>query len=256
MNFTNTKVMNFEGAFRGMRNPMNSWALSDSDLSPDGCRFDGSMSPGEPKECKTCPYFDGFGRECLPKIGENDLKLAQRLIRAGTEHRKFMRQIMVCVDITAPLYWWKEFDTYKVGTTANSTSTMHKIASSNISLDSFETDDMSDLYFGDYDGNMFFNSMDYVNVHLEFLNMLQRRFNETNDFRYWKELIRWLPESWQQTRTVTLNYENLLSMCRQRKGHKLVEWEAFRNWAKSLPCAQELIFFDVKKGNDAERDSA
>ena len=157
-------------------------------------------------------------------IGENDLGLAQRLIKSGSEHRKFMRQIFVSVDITGPLYWWKEFDTYKVGTTANSTSTMHKLASTPITAECFEIDDYnSDL---DYDGT---------------------KLGDVIDKAYWKELIRWLPSAWQQTRTVTMTYENLLAMCSkgQRRFHKLTEWsKSFIDWARTLPYAQELIFPD------------
>lgn len=214
MKFRNTKVMNFENAFRGMRNPKNSWAKSDS--------YSG---------------INGF------VIGKNDMKLAQALIKAGSEHRKFMRQIFVSVDITAPLYWWKEFDTYKVGTTSNSTSTMHKLATTPITLDCFEIDD--------YDNSIFVNKeeIDYL---IQFLESLRTKYLDTKDKRYWKELIRWLPESWLQTRTVTMTYENLFVMCSkgQRRFHKLNEWSGqdnasvpnFISWARSLLYAQELIF--------------
>jgi len=216
MKFEHTQVFNFEGAFRGLRNPKNSWSKSDSYYQTS---------------CIDMPtnYI----------IGAKDMKLAQQLISGGSEHRKFLRQIMVCVDITAPLYWFKEFDTYKVGTTANSTSTMHKIASAPITLDCFEIGDYAPETLG---GN--------VRVHIEsglipLLEDLRQKFNETGDKRYWKELIRWLPESWLQTRTITMNYENLLSMVHQRKNHKLVEWkESFIEWARSLPYAKELIFYN------------
>lgn len=219
MKFVHTKVMNFENAFRGMRNPKNSWAKSDS--------YSG---------------INGF------VIGKNDMKLAQTLIKAGSEHRKFMRQIFVSVDITAPLYWWKEFDTYKVGTTSNSTSTMHKLATTPITLDCFEIDD--------YDNSIFVNKeeIDYL---IQFLESLRTKYLDTKDKRYWKELIRWLPESWLQTRTVTMTYENLFAMCSkgQRRFHKLNEWSGqdntsvpnFISWARSLPYAQELIFIDELK---------
>ena len=175
-------------------------------------------------------------------IGENDLGLAQRLIRSGSEHRKFMRQIFVSVDITGPLYWWKEFDTYKVGTVANSTSTMHKLASTPITRECFEIDDYNaDL---DYDG---VRLGDMIDKHIEFLESMRVKYLETKDKEYWKELIRWLPSSWQQTRTVTMTYENLLAMCSkgQRRFHKLTEWsESFIDWARELPYAQELLFID------------
>lgn len=213
MRFYNTKVMNFDGAFRGMRNPMNSWALSDSDFSDTE----------------------------RPVIGEKDMELAQKLIKGGSEHRKFLRQIFVCTDITAPLFWWKEFDTYATGVTKNSTSTMHKLAYDKIDELSFEVNfhELSQLPL--HDGKS--NTMEwYMNNILDFLNLLQRAYKETGDKRYWKALVCWLPESWLQTRTVTMNYENLANICRQRKGHKLSEWADFRDWAKGLPYANELIF--------------
>ena len=153
-----------------------------------------------------------------------------------------MRMMPVYVRITAPLYWWKEFDTYKVGTTANSTSTMHKLASTPITAECFEIDDYnSDL---DYDGTKL---GDVIDKHIEFLESMRVKYLETKDKAYWKELIRWLPSAWQQTRTVTMTYENLLAMCSkgQRRFHKLTEWsKSFIDWARTLPYAQELIFPD------------
>lgn len=180
------------------------------------------------------------------------MKLAQSLVKAGSEHRKFMRQIFVSVDITAPLYWWKEFDTYKVGTVANSTSTMHKLATTPITLDCFEMDDFEDIIKGE--------SFDYVAEvywkntikHLEDLRQLYVR---TKDIRLWKALIRELPESWLQKRTVTMSYENLFAMCSkgQRRFHKLTEWsKSFIAWARTLPYAQKLIFLDELE--DKEND--
>ena len=257
MKFEHTQVMNFDGAFRGMRNPMNSWDKSDSDWDRVIIFNDGVHSDGTPIENVDEMQF---------VIGEADLALAQRLIRAGSEHRKFMRQIFVCVDITAPLYWWKEFDTYKIGTVANSTSTMHKLATTPITIDCFDIDDYDDYQFND---DLLFICNNYQNnqnikiqldhkrfkdnllYHLEALRLTYLR---TKDKKYWKELIRWLPESWLQTRTVTLNYENLLAMCSkgQRRFHKLNEWSGqdnpalpnFISWARTLPYAQELIFID------------
>lgn len=136
MKFENTEVWGFKHALRGMRNPKESWGRSDSDFSDECHRTNDTVSG-----CESCQWFDGFGKECLPIIGPNDMKLATQLINAGSEHRKFIRQIFVSVDITAPLYWWKEYDTYKVGTVANSTSTMHKLTSKPITIDCFETDD-------------------------------------------------------------------------------------------------------------------
>lgn len=216
MKFENTEVFNFEGAFRGMRNPLESWDKSDSRFIKD-------------VDC------DGFIETI--NIGENDLKLAQKLIKAGSEHRKFMRQIFVSVDITAPLYWWKEFDTYKVGTVANSTSTMHKLASTPITKECFEMDDYAELDNGFY--------TDMWNSLIEWLEGLRQKYNETKVKAYWKELIRLLPESWLQKRTITMNYENVLNMYNQRcvHLHKLTEWsESFIGWAKKLPYADDLIF--------------
>lgn len=246
MKFENTEVWGFEHSLRGMRNPKNSWDRSDSGkLYWDGTWYH--------KELKN--YFIEYGVNFY--IGENDMKLAQTLIKAGNEHRKFMRQIFVSVDITAPLYWWKEFDTYKVGTVANSTSTMHKLATTPITLDCFEIDD--------YDRNLSLadnpkddDGLDNISTFEEdiiyVLENIRQKYLETKDKRYWKELIRWLPESWLQKRTVTMTYENLLAMCSkgQRRFHKLNEWSGqdnsnvpnFISWARVLPYAQELIFFD------------
>lgn len=230
MKFEKTEVFNFDGALRGMRNPMNSWAKSDSGLIV--------MNPTD-VEFGYEPNYEYI-------IGENDLILAQRLIKGGSEHRKFLRQIMISVDITAPLYWWKEFDTYKVGTTANSTSTMHKLTSHPIKLECFEIDDydeksISDVWLENEDGYYGFSIEDNL---IPFLEMLRQKYIETKDNRYWKELVRWLPESWLQTRTVTMNYENLRNMYFQRRNHKLTEWsESFIKWIESLPYAKELIMY-------------
>lgn len=211
MKFEHTEVWGFEHAIRGMRNPLESWDKSDS-------LFKGSI-------------------QCFSVLGENDLNLMQRLIKAGSEHRKFMRQIFVSVDITAPLYWWKEFDTYKVGTVANSTSTMHKLASTPITLDCFETDNVEVLEELNYTVSCWWGEL------VAWLEKLRQKYNETKDKRYWKELIRLLPESWLQKRTVSMNYENILSMIHQRRGHKLTEWSKdFIEWAESLPYAKELLF--------------
>lgn len=231
MKFEKTEVFNFEGAIRGMRDPKESWDKSDS-INCDTYNIN---------NCEKCLMND----KCINYsyhfyIGEKDLELMQTLIRAGSEHRKFMRQIFVSVDITAPLYWWKEFDTYKIGTVANSTSTMHKLASTPITMDCFEKcnegEELNDSFF-----------VEHWLFTIATLEKLRQKYNETKNKRYWKELIRLLPESWLQTRTVTMNYENLLNMCSkgQRRFHKLTEWsESFINWARSLPYAQELIFID------------
>ena len=275
MKFEHTEVMNFAGAFRGMRNPLNSWAKSDS-IFTISCEHECDELAHEVaylwthKELENLvdsdKDYDTIWDETYTKylewlyasgmrfmsadhhyhanyIGPNDMDLAKRLIAGGTEHRKFLRQIMVSVDITAPLYWWKEFDTYKVGTTANSTSTMHKLASTPITLDCFEIDDYNESIFDDKADPMLQETKVYhhINDLIEFLEYLRQKYNETKDKRYWKELIRWLPNGWLQTRTITMNYENLRSMYHQREHHKLTEWHSFCDWVKSLPYAQELI---------------
>lgn len=209
MNFEKTEVWGFEHAIRGMRNPLESWEKSDS------------------YKCKYCndKCVEYLKKNCADFfIGAEDLKLMKNLIKAGSDHRKFMRQIMVSVDITAPLYWWKEFDTYKVGTVANSESTMHKLASTPITIECFECSEL---------------------VWKDMVNMLEgwrQDYLESKDKKYWKKLIVNLPESWLQTRTVTMNYENILSMVHSRKSHKLTEWSLdFVAWIKSLPYAEELI---------------
>ena len=242
MKFENTEIWGFNHAMRGMRNPKNSWPMSDSREVPDA-----KESP--------CSFY----------IGPKDMRLAQTLIRSGSEHRKFLRQIFVSVDITAPLYWWKEFDTYKVGTVANSCSTMHKIHSAPITLDNFETGDLNpELYVdseflvadstGGTDEASGTTISDVSKTLVSILESLRQAYLDTKDMRYWKELIRWLPEGWLQKRTVTMNYENLLGICSksQRRFHKLTEWSGdFISWARSLPYAQEFIFIDemVERGD-------
>ncbi len=234
MKLKNLKVYNFDGALRGMRNPMNSWDRSDSNFSDE------------------------------LSIGENDLSLAKRLIRLGSEHRKFLRQIIICFDLEAPLYFWKEFDTYKVGTVSNSTSTMHKLASTPITLDCFETDDYEPnlTYLTGVDSrgdNMFSYHLTvrdmieseglntyYEPTIIQFLEELRVKYNKTKDKRYWKELIRWLPESWLQKRTITMNYENAFNIINQRKNHKLSEWHFLVNKFKELlPYSEELLFIEI-----------
>ena len=195
-------VMNFEGAIRGARNPMNSWHRMDS-------------------------YYDENGNYVL---GPNDLDLAKRLAHAGSDHRKFLRQIFVTVDITAPLYWWKEFDTYKVGTTANSTSTMHKIHAKEFTREDFSCDRMDE-------GGLAL--LDTVIAYLE--SERQKFLADKNNKQSWHNMIQTLPSSYNQMRTVTLNYENLINMYYARRNHKLAEWHVLCDWILSLPYAQELI---------------
>ena len=218
MKFENTSVYNIYNAILGARNPMNSWNRSDS-------------------------VFKGYnGKIENTEIGKNDLDLMQRLIKAGSEHRKFLRQIFVSIDVTAPMFFWLEFDTYKVGTVSNSTSKMHKLASTPITIDCFEMDDFeryleTPLEDGENEEQWKFWNRELIPR----LEALRQKYNETKDKRYWKELIRLLPESWLQTRTVTMSYENLLNMYHHRKNHKLSEWHKFCEWVESLPYAKELI---------------
>ena len=278
MKFENIRVMNFENALRGMRNPKNSWHLSDSsfglehmdciDYATDPV-VNAYMEAGAEDAEQVNSYLLNNGIIYLQGdlcefafIGPKDMKLAKALIKGGPEHRKFMRQIFVSVDITAPLYWWKEFDTYKVGTVANSTSTMHKITSKEITRENFEMDDYTPVFpdpgYEDKDEQV---SIDVqVDNIIEFLEDLRKKYLELKDtdpdraYVYWKELIRWTPESWLQTRTVTMNYENLLAMCSksQRRFHKLNEWSGrkddsldnFISFARELPYAADFIFLD------------
>ena len=233
MNFENTEVFNFENALRGMRNPLNSWSKGDSIV------YDEDTTSKE--------YGESLGENSPMKvyIGPNDLNLAQRLISSGPEHAKFLRQIFVSVDITAPLYWWKEADTYKVGTTANSTSTMHKLTSYPITKEMFEFDDFSniDYYLDDRgDGKPV---MWYINDDIEdfiwFLESLRQKYLSTNNKIYWRALVQLLPQGWLQTRTWTANYAILRNIYFQRKNHKLKEWHQFCDWIKTLPYSKELI---------------
>ena len=196
-----TSVMNLENAIRGARNPLNSWGRMDS-------------------------AYDEEGNYVL---GPNDLDLATRLARAGSDHRKYLRMVFVSVDITAPLYWWKEFDTYKVGTVANSTSTMHKIHAKPFGREDFSCDGMSDA------------GLAVLDQIISYLEAARLRFVETKDRQDWLDMIQLLPESYNQLRTVTLNYEVLINMYYARRSHKLTEWHTLCDAIKSLPYASELI---------------
>lgn len=278
MKFENIKVFNFEGAFRGMRNPKESWGRSDSSFY-SSIHIDEVIKAWENNEKARIKlkdnetYEDWLYRngshlrnnsplDTSVYLGPDDMRLAQTLIRAGSVHRKFMREIMVSIDITAPLFFFKEFDTYKVGTVANSTSTMHKLASTPITMDCFEIDDYNGpslLY--DNDLSLDCDVKDFINT----LEWLRERYIKTKDKRYWKELIRWLPESWLQTRTITMSYENLYAMCSkdQRRFHKLNEWsgiddpdlENFISMVRKLPYAQELIFIDELFEDDKKEET-
>jgi hypothetical protein len=194
-------VMNMENAIRGARNPMNSWAKMDS-------------------------YYDEKGNYVL---GPNDLSLAKKLAKAGSDHRKYLRQIFVSVDITAPLYWWKEYDTYKVATVANSTSTMHKIHAKPFERDDFSCDKMSEGALTVLDGI------------IEYLEKARLEYIETKDKALWFDMIQLLPSSYNQMRTCTMNYETLINIYYARRYHKLDEWHALCDWIMSLPYARDLI---------------
>lgn len=219
-----TDVMNMENALRGMRNPMNSWDKADSGYC------DGDYGIEYCTKCRlqnTNECYNISNGELV--VGYNDIDLCKRLCKAGTDHRKFLRQIFVSVDILAPLYWWKEFDTYKVGTTANSTSTMHKIHAKEFTFDDFSHDKMCDF------------SIEVLNDSIDALNFLRNEFLATKDKTHWYSMIQLLPSSYNQLRTCTMNYENLRNMYHSRKNHKLEEWHTFCRWIESLPYAKELI---------------
>lgn len=221
LSINNTETYGWEAAVRGMRNPMNSWDKSDS-----GWCF--NLSNLMCSECR----FNGDGKQCTHDgfiIGPNDLTLMKKLISAGTDHSKFMRMIGVSLDITAPLYWWKEFDTYKLGTVANSCSTMHKIHAKEFTMDDFSHEHLLN------DEAIVF--MEHL---VDGLNFYRTRFLETNDKIYWWQIIQLLPSSYNQKRTVTLNYAVLRNMYHARRNHKLDEWHTFCEWIESLPYS-ELI---------------
>jgi hypothetical protein len=225
MKFERSWTGNWENAFHGLRHPMESYAKSDTMWYED-------TEENESKCFHQALKVDSDQLKFLG-IGPNDMDLAQRMIKAGSPNDKFLRQIFVSVDITAPLYWWKEMDTYKVGTTANSTSTMHKLASTPITIDCFETDDMDEDIAKDFPYHI-----------LCYCEELRLKYLETKDIRYWKELIRWLPESWLQTRTWTADYVVLRNIIHWRSNHKLTEWHQFVDWCKTLPYAEELLFYN------------
>ena len=236
----NTEIVGWEAAIRGMRNPLNSWEKSDSKWYSIGIPTSNPAAIND-------KYLSQ--KYC---IGDNDLDLMKRLRNAGTDHRKFMRMITVYVDITAPLYWWKEFDTYKVGTVANSCSTMHKIHAKEFTLEDFSCEHLIDHY-GDPSMNLNYSykypkavMQDLINI----LNHYRRWYLETKDKKYWWQLIQLLPSSYNQRRTVMLNYEVLANIYKSRRNHKLDEWHVFCEWIENLPYS-ELI-----TGEEAESESA
>ena len=214
------EVWGFKHAIRGMRNPLNSWDKSDSDYCSNiqcgGCRFRG--------DDPLCRRF--LETDCI--IGSNDIALMQRLYKAGTEHRKYLRQIFVSMDITAPLYWWKEADQYRIGVTTNSCSTMHKIHAKPFELDDFSHEHVSSW-------NM--NTLKYV---IDCLNADRENYLITKDKEYWWQLIQLLPSSYNQRRTITMNYENVMTIINQRKGHKLDEWNDLVEELYKLPYVREI----------------
>ncbi len=303
MKFERVLTSNWENAIYGLRNPMDSWAKSDSkfgllnfnleDTDLDDVLYNWIQSIEKQQGSELLPddykaieeelynflYKNGIiKRDCnffeYAYLGPNDLDLAQRMIAGGRPNDKFLRQIFVSVDITAPLYWWKEMDTYKIGTVANSTSTMHTLSKKPITLDCFETDDYNkDIGVGlwpEASGEEYVPEPDYnklvgkfslyedkydresvllhdvINGYMNFLERLRQIYLETKDIKYWKELIRWLPESWLQTRTWTANYDVLRNIYHWRKNHKLIEWRIFCDWIVTLPYADELILYKNK----------
>lgn len=238
--FENTETVGWEHAIRGMRNPMNSWEKSDTGWVED------SLDENSPSD-----YFDyNYDWRTAKVIGPNDLDLMTRLRNAGTDHRKFMRMLVVYVDITAPLYWWKEFDTYKVGTVANSCSTMHKIHAKEFTLDDFSHEklDNEEVVWTDSDIGMY-NVLDILGITIETLNCCREKYLKTKDKKWWWQMIQLLPSSYNQKRTVMLNYEVLTNMYHARKTHKLDEWHDLCRWVETLPYAKELIL-DGNKEQD------
>ena len=237
----NHKTYGWEEAIRGMRNPMNSWDKSDS-----------KMITAVLKEKQVRPGLtEMYYAPCEPyiNVGPNDLELMKKLVKAGTDHRKFMRMITVYVDITAPLYWWKEFDTYKVGTVANSCSTMHKLADKEFTIEDFSCEYLlpfnsdnsidKDLIMSVKHADAS-SSYDLMGIIVWYLNYWRYKFVETKDKKYWWQMIQLLPSSYNQKRTVQLNYEVLANIYKSRKNHKLDEWLNFCDWIKTLPYS-ELI---------------
>lgn len=228
----NIEVFNFEGAFRGLRNPMNSWDKSDSYW--------------------TGIQEDVYNQNFIPSeyiIGPNDLKLAQRMIKAGTDESKFMRQIFVSMDIEAPLYWWKEMDTYKVATVANSCSTMHKITSGEITEENYSFDPEPDKKLTDLPTDDYIRILNIKQRAIEDVEWLRKKYKETGDKRYWRLLIQANPDGWLQKRTWTGNYQNLRNMYFARKNHKLIEWREFCQMIENLPYSKELICYKKEINN-------
>jgi glycosyltransferase involved in cell wall biosynthesis len=214
------EIFNLDGAIRGMRNPLNSHDKSDSHMC---------FGVGE----EHCGYVEKCGGNCCYEIGENDLALMRKLCRAGSDHRKFLRQILVSMDIIAPLYWWKEFDTYKVGTVANSCSTMHTIHKRELTMEDFSCE------------HLMTKEKQMLKVLINLLNEDIMVYNaDTNQKAFWWQLIQLLPSSFNQKRTVTLNYEVLLNMYHARRNHKLDEWRTFCGYIVGMPYFAEICLED------------
>ena len=263
MKFEHTWTGGWENAMRGLRHPMESYAKSDSDFglaendvwlrevsNEVAYAYQDKDKDKDLEEIRDYLYDNGilyWGKNAADYVflGPNDLDLAQRMIKAGTPNDKFLRQIFVSVDITAPLYLWKEIDQYKVGTVTDSTSTMHKLASTPITKDCFEIDDYNNMKVYDREPYNIDTYTDEVWEQLiEVCETLRKRYLETKDIRYWKELIRILPEGWLQTRTWTANYAVLRNIYHWRKNHRLSEWHQFCDWIEELPYANELLLFE------------
>ncbi len=235
-----SEVFGWEHAIRGMRNPMNSWEKSDSGICPNGTEFGYCYLDHR----KYCPRQNTDDPAFC--IGPNDLDLMIRLRNAGTDHRKFMRMITVYLDITAPLYWWKEFDTYKVGTVVNSCSTMHKIADKEFTLEDFSHEH---LISDELIPSRIYSAKSMMEATVDNLNMFRKFYLETKDKKYWWQMIQLLPSSYNQCRTVMLNYEVLTNIYKSRKNHKLDEWHTFCDWIEDLPYS-ELITGEFNKKED------
>lgn len=235
MRFENTKVYNIEGALRGMRNPMNSWDKSDSGICKGGSGGIGCANCARQNVCK-------HTYDLSYQIGKKDMLLAQKLIRAGSEHRKFLRQIFVSVDITAPAYFMAELDTYKIGVTRNSSSFMHRGVAKPFEQEDFECDS----------GKVSERLQAGWKEIIDMLNFLRNRFLETGNDQYFRAIRQLLPQSYLYRSTITMNYENLYTIINQRKNHKLNEWSGKDNpgvpnfiaWARTLPYAHDFLFID------------
>lgn len=231
----NVNIWGFEHAIRGMRNPMNSWDKHDSYMCDiNHC---GGRCCHEAIEEKDCNQPDGY------HIGKNDLNLMRRLYNAGTEHRKYLRQIFVSMDIVAPLYWWKEFDQYKIGVVTNSCSTMHKIAAKEFELNDFSHEHLGHSDALNVEDSVFMQFKMIIHV----LNKAREEYLKTKDKKYWWQMIQLLPSSYNQRRTVTMNYENVMSMIHQRTGHKLDEWNQLVDIFNEFPYIKEIM---ETKNND------